>query len=87
MRGRSYTDSIHPLSVDRELGVGAGWFAEEIEALGYNFETRGRRMDEMIEVLRRCWTGKPQPFAGDEVFVPEGLIFEPRPSQSGGPQF
>jgi probable F420-dependent oxidoreductase len=67
------------------LGIGAGWFAEEIEALGYRFETRGRRTDEMIEVLRRCWTGRPKPFEGDEFAVPEGLIFEPRPSQPGGP--
>jgi probable F420-dependent oxidoreductase len=67
------------------LGIGAGWFAEEMEALGYRFETRGRRTDEMIEVLRRCWTGRPAPFEGEEIFVPEGLIFEPRPSQPGGP--
>jgi probable F420-dependent oxidoreductase len=67
------------------LGIGAGWFAEEIEALGYRFETRGRRTDEMIEVLRRCWTGRPKPFEGREIVVPEGLVFEPRPSQPGGP--
>ena len=67
------------------LGIGVGWFAEEIEALGYRFETRGRRTDEMIEVLRHCWTGRPPPFEGEEIFVPEGLVFEPRPSQPGGP--
>jgi probable F420-dependent oxidoreductase len=67
------------------LGIGAGWFAEEIEALGYRFETRGRRTDEMIEVLRSCWTGRPKPFEGEEIAVPEGLVFEPRPSQPGGP--
>jgi probable F420-dependent oxidoreductase len=67
------------------LGIGAGWFAEEIEALGYSFRTRGRRTDEMIEVLRECWTGRPRSFEGDEVRVPEGLVFEPRPSQPGGP--
>jgi probable F420-dependent oxidoreductase len=67
------------------LGIGAGWFAEEIEALGYRFETRGRRTDEMIEVLRRCWRGRPKPFEGEEIAVPEGLVFEPRPSQPGGP--
>src|SRR5215207_1108803 len=67
------------------LGIGAGWFAEEMGALGYRFETRGRRTDEMIEVLRRCWTGKLQPFEGKEVVVQEDLIFEPRPSQPNGP--
>src|SRR5919112_1824450 len=67
------------------LGIGAGWFAEEIEALGYRFETRGRRTDEMIEVLRRCWTGRSHPFEGEEIAVREDLIFEPRPSQPYGP--
>jgi probable F420-dependent oxidoreductase len=67
------------------LGIGVGWFAEEMEALGYRFETRGRRADEMIEVLRRCWTGRPQPFQGKEIAVREDLIFEPRPSQPNGP--
>ncbi len=67
------------------FGIGAGWFAEEIEALGYGFRTRGQRTDEMIEVLRRCWTGRPRPFEGKEIIVPEGLVFEPRPAQPGGP--
>ena len=67
------------------LGIGVGWFAEEMEALGYRFRTRGRRTDEMIEVLRRCWTGRPRPFEGEEIAVPEDLIFEPRPSRPNGP--
>jgi len=67
------------------LGIGVGWFAEEMEALGYRFETRGRRTDEMIEVLRRCWTGRPHPFEGKEIVVQEDLVFEPRPSQPNGP--
>jgi probable F420-dependent oxidoreductase len=67
------------------LGIGVGWFAEEMEALGYRFETRGRRTDEMIEVLRRCWTGRPHPFEGKEIVVQEDLVFEPLPSQPKGP--
>ena len=67
------------------LGIGVGWFAEEMEALGYRFRTRGRRTDEMIEVLRQCWTGRPPSFEGEEVIVPDDLIFEPRPSQPNGP--
>ena len=67
------------------LGVGVGWFAEEMEALGHRFRTRGRRTDEMIDVLRRCWTGRPRPFEGKEISVPEGLVFEPRPPRPGGP--
>jgi probable F420-dependent oxidoreductase len=46
------------LSGDRvALGVGAGWMAEEFTSLGQDFRTRGRRLDEMIEVLRTVWRG------------------------------
>ncbi len=40
------------------LGCGAGWIREEYDALGVDFRTRGRRFDEMIEVLRKAWTGE-----------------------------
>jgi probable F420-dependent oxidoreductase len=40
------------------LGVGAGWIREEFDALGVPFAGRGARMDEMIEVMRRAWTGR-----------------------------
>lgn len=39
------------------IGVGAGWMREEFELMGQPFERRGRRMDEMIEVLRLLWSG------------------------------
>lgn len=42
------------------LGVGAGWNRLEMESLGYSFDSRGKRMDEMIGVLRECWTGRPK---------------------------
>lgn len=46
------------LSRDRvALGAGAGWMREEFDVLGVDFPTRGRRMDESIEVLRKLWTG------------------------------
>lgn len=39
------------------LGVGAGWMREEFELLEQPFDRRGRRMDEMIGLLRRLWDG------------------------------
>jgi probable F420-dependent oxidoreductase len=38
------------------LGVGAGWLREEIELLGVDPRSRGRRMDEMIAIMRQFWT-------------------------------
>jgi probable F420-dependent oxidoreductase len=37
------------------MGVGAGWLREEFEALGRDPRTRGRRMDEMLDVIRDFW--------------------------------
>jgi len=39
------------------LGIGAGWMAEEFELLGQPFARRGKRMDEMVEVIRALWAG------------------------------
>lgn len=36
--------------------VGVGWNFAEYEALGEEFGTRGRRLEEQIAVLRRLWT-------------------------------
>ncbi len=37
------------------LGVGTGWNYVEYDALGQEFKTRGARLDEQIELLRRLW--------------------------------
>ena len=39
------------------LGAGVGWAKEEYDQLGENFRTRGARLDEMIEILRKVWAG------------------------------
>ena len=38
------------------LGVGIGWNYVEYEALGQNFRTRGKRIEEQINLLRQLWT-------------------------------
>ena len=40
------------------LTVGVGWSRDEFEILGEDFTTRGKRTDEMIEVMRKLWTGE-----------------------------
>jgi probable F420-dependent oxidoreductase len=67
------------------LGVGLGWLAEETEALGYSFSTRATRADEMIHVLRDCWSGRTSGFNGSQLTIPAGLVFSPTPAQPGGP--
>jgi probable F420-dependent oxidoreductase len=46
------------------LGIGVGWQREEFELLGADFATRGRRTDELVEILRRLWSGERVEFHG-----------------------
>ncbi|MEY2452153.1 MAG: hypothetical protein QOD92_1727 [Acidimicrobiaceae bacterium] len=39
------------------LGIGMGWMEEEFVALEQPFAARGKRADEMIDVLRTLWSG------------------------------
>lgn len=38
------------------LGVGNGWNEVEYIALNQNFRTRGKRIEEQVDLLRRLWT-------------------------------
>jgi probable F420-dependent oxidoreductase len=42
------------------LCVGVGWLKEELAACGAEFDTRGRRADEQLGVLRALWADRPQ---------------------------
>ena len=46
------------------LGVGIGWNGVEYEALGQDFSTRGKRLEEQITLLRRLWTEQTVTFSG-----------------------
>ncbi len=46
------------------LGVGLGWNQVEYEALGQDFSTRGRRLEEQVELMRRLWTEPSVTHAG-----------------------
>ncbi len=61
------------------LGVGAGWLAEEFEALGVDHASRGGRLDEWVELLHRCWSGSPAAFEGAHYTLPAGFHCQPKP--------
>jgi probable F420-dependent oxidoreductase len=42
------------------LCVGVGWLKEELQACGVEFDSRGRRADEQLAVLRALWADNPQ---------------------------
>jgi probable F420-dependent oxidoreductase len=61
-------------------GVSAGWLKEEYDIAGIDFARRGARLDEVIEVCRKLWTGAPVEHTGDRFRF--GAIMQPAPEQS-----
>jgi probable F420-dependent oxidoreductase len=61
------------------LGVGVGWMKEEFDIYGVDFRTRGRRTDEMIEVLQKLWRGDMVEHHGEHFDFPR-LQLSPAPS-------
>ena len=73
--------TLDALSAGRlSLGVGAGWMAEEFDALDVPFRTRGARLDEWIDLARACWTGAPAAFDGAHYQLPAGVQCYPVPA-------
>ena len=62
------------------LGIGVGWNAVEYEGLGQDFHTRGRRMVEQVQLLRRLWTEPVVDFRGRFDDIPQAGI-NPLPVQ------
>ncbi len=69
------------------LGVGIGGDgAREFSGVGDEADarTRGRMLDEGLDVLRAAWTGEPVHHRGEH-YVVDGLTLLPTPVQPGGP--
>src|SRR6266852_7355416 len=47
-----------------ELGVGISWNTAEYRALGQDFSSRGRRVEEQIELLKKLWSEPYVSFEG-----------------------
>ena len=47
------------------LGIGVGWNQREFEALGIEFKTRGKLIEEQITLLRQLWTKEKVNFDGE----------------------
>lgn len=62
------------------LGVGLGWNEVEYVALNQDFHTRGRRIEEQIDLLRRLWTQPLVTFNGRWHTIPDAGL-NPLPVQ------
>jgi probable F420-dependent oxidoreductase len=57
--------SLDALSKGRlVVGVGVGWSEAEFSALGADFASRGRRLDEALDMFRVLWRDDPASFKG-----------------------
>jgi probable F420-dependent oxidoreductase len=66
------------------FGVGASWLAAEWEAVGLDFSTRGRRVDEAIALCQQLWSEPVIEYHG-EFFDFSPVAFEPKPIQKPWP--
>jgi len=64
-----------------DLGVGVGWCKEEVLACGYNWEDRGERCNEMLELMIKLWT-EPVTNHHGKHFQVEGCRMDPKPIQT-----
>lgn len=62
------------------LGMGIGWNDVEYIALNQDFHTRGRRIEEQVEVLRKLWTDPLVQYEGRWHHIPDAGL-NPMPVQ------
>jgi probable F420-dependent oxidoreductase len=76
------TASLDALSGGRlRLTIGVGWSEAEFAALGQDFHTRGRRTDEILDILRACWDTDPTTYHGDH-YAFEDIRVLPKPAHT-----
>ncbi|MGV0853843.1 TIGR03619 family F420-dependent LLM class oxidoreductase [Mycolicibacterium phlei] len=61
-----------------ELGIGVGWCEEEFTLMGQQFARRGKRTDEMLELMKELWKPGWTEFDGEFYQTPR-LEMEPTP--------
>lgn len=66
------------------VGLGLGWSEDEFEAAGVPMESRGRRADEFLSLLKAIWTTDPVEFHGEFYHLPKSFI-GPKPVQKPHP--
>jgi probable F420-dependent oxidoreductase len=61
-----------------ELGVGVGWCEDEFTLMGQRFDRRGKRTDEMLDLMKALWQPGWTEFDGEFYSAPR-LEMEPTP--------
>lgn len=61
------------------VGAGVGWSEREYDALGQSFHTRGKRLDEILDLWRVAWSEDPATFTGEHYSF-DNIRFLPKPA-------
>ena len=64
-----------------ELGIGVGWDAHEYDVAGVPLRERGRRTDEILDILEKLWTGEPTTHHGRYYHFDDVVIDPPLPKK------
>jgi probable F420-dependent oxidoreductase len=75
-------DSLSGGRVD--FGIGVGWLREEFEVLQMDFDSRGARADEYLDVMKALWQDDPSEFHGEHYDLPACRMY-PKPVQQPHP--
>ncbi len=62
------------------LTIGVGWSKDEFDIVGQDFSTRGKRADEMVEVMRLLWTGEYVSYNG-RFYKFDRIEMNPKPTK------
>lgn len=60
-------------------GLGSGWSSDESRAVGADFRTRGRALDETVQALRALWGPDPVTYRDSRMAVENALVC-PKPA-------
>jgi probable F420-dependent oxidoreductase len=66
------------------LGVAAGWYAREFDAVGVPFKQRGKLFERNLDILMKLWTQERVTLKADEFNLREAVMV-PRPAQRPRP--
>ncbi|MGI0040343.1 MAG: TIGR03560 family F420-dependent LLM class oxidoreductase [Nitrosopumilaceae archaeon] len=70
-----------------EFGIGAGWFEQEYDSYGYQFDsasTRIEQLDESLIIIKKMWQKEKSSFKGKHYFI-KNAICSPKPVQNPHP--
>jgi probable F420-dependent oxidoreductase len=63
------------------MGAGAGWMREEFDSVGQDYENRGARLGEQLDLLRKLWSGEMVDHHGRHYDLPP-IQISPVPKRS-----